>query len=213
VISKKMKKINTVFDSKTDISNNNINNSFISLINNSFELTGSIIYYPKFEWTTNYLIDQVFLCLIKTREKDNGVIRRYEKRARWFLRQINTWDLPPEFIIYRKDFSKRVYQEFVKLQRRSSKILDYIITSALESLFESIEETDEPIFNGNYYLLSKKHNLFRWRFDRKDDQGSDPDSKYELNCPLYNKEGNAIGLILDYNVNDTLKQKLEGVFN
>ena len=121
-----MKKENSLFDFKFSPSLTQENN-------NNFELTGAIIYHPKYEWTTNYLIEQVFLSIIKAREK-NRITRRYDKRAKWFLRRINVWDPPPVFIIYRKDFSKRVYKELIKLHRESPKKLIYVITSALEYL-------------------------------------------------------------------------------
>ena len=105
-----MKKENRLFDFKISPSLTQEKN------NNNFELTGAIIYHPKFEWTTNYLIEQVFLCLIKAREKD-GITRKYEKRLRWLIRRFNIWNPPPDVIIYRKDLSKRVYNKLVHLQR------------------------------------------------------------------------------------------------
>ena len=119
---------------------------------NNFQSIGVIIYYPRFLWTTNHLIEQIFECLINTKEKD-GITRKYEKRAKWLLRRFNLYVPPPEFIIYRNDFSKRVYQELVRLQKESPKGLNYVITSALESLFECIEEKDELVFNRDYFLL------------------------------------------------------------
>lgn len=201
---------NRLFDLKINTSNNHVNNSLNEDLNNKFELIGAIVCYPKFVWTINYLIEQVFLSLIKVREKD-GITRQYDKRAKWILRRINLWDPPPEFIIYRKDFSKRVYQELLKLQRESPKSLNYVITSALELLFETIEEKDEHVFNGDYYLLSKKYKLFRWRFDKEDDQESDLDSNYDINYPLYDNAGIEIGRILDCNNSAVIsKKKIEG---
>jgi hypothetical protein len=208
-----MKNETRLCDFKINSSNNIVNNSLTQENNNNFELTGAIICHPKFVWTTNYLIEQVFLSLIKAREKD-GIIRRYEKRAKWFLRRINVLDSPPVFIIYRKDFSIRVYQELLKLHRESPKTLNYVITSALEYLFESIQEIDEPFFNGDYYLFSKKYKLLNWRFDKKDDEKSDPDSKYEINYPLYDNDGIKISRIFDYHNSAVVsKKKIEGVFH
>src|SRR5829696_7895923 len=157
--------------------------------NNNFQSKGAIIYYPRFEWTTNHLIDQIFIYLIKTREENDGITRRYEKRAKWYLRRVNLWNPPPEFIIYRKDFSKQIYQELVRLQKESPKTLNYVITTALEMLFESIEEIDEPVFNGEYYLLTTKiPRLFKWRFDRREDPETEQDSKYNINYDVFSND-------------------------
>ncbi len=150
--------------------------------------------------------------MIKAREKD-GITRRYEKRAKWFLRKINVWDPPSLFIIYRKDFSKRVYQESLKLHRESPETLNYVITSALEYLVESIQETDEPVFNGDYYLLSKKYKLLNWRFDKKDDKELDADSKYDINYPLYDNDAIEIGGILDRHNSADVNKKNIGILH
>src|SRR5688500_1690462 len=112
-----------------------------------------LINYPEFHWSINYTIEQVFLCLIKTMEKD-GITRRYEKRIRWLIRRFNIWKPPPEVIIYRKDLSQRVREELVKLMMESPEILDYVMTRALEMIFECITEAEESIFNKDYYLFS-----------------------------------------------------------
>jgi hypothetical protein len=204
---------NRLSDLTINTSHNHVNNSLSEDLTNKFELNGAIVCYPKFVWTTNYFIEQVYLCMIKARDKD-GITRRYEKRAKWFLRRINLWDSSPEFIIYRKDFSKRVYQELIKYKRESPITLNYVITSALEDLFESIQETDEPVFDGDYYLMSKKYKLLKWRFDREDDQESDLDSKYDINYPLYDNAGIEIGEILDrHNSAVVNKKKKIGVFH
>ena len=157
--------------------------------NNNFESIGAIICYPRFLWTTNCLIEQISYKLINTTEKD-GITRKYVKRAKWFLRRINIYDPPPEFIIYRNDLSKRVYQELVRLKKESPQHLNYVITSSLECLFECIEEKDELVFNKDYFLLSvKPSKLFRWRFDRREDHTIDPDLKYNINYDCYSTDG------------------------
>ena len=149
-----------------------------------------LLYYPEYQWSTNYTIEQTFLCLIKIKEKDS-ITCKYEKRLRWLMRRFNIWAASqPIVIIYRKDLSKRIYKELVKLKEESPTTLDYIITRTLEMVFECIEEADEPVFNGEYYLLSvKRYNRLQWRFDRKEDQITDPDSKYDIPYPLYNSNG------------------------
>lgn len=149
----------------------------------------TIINYPKFEWTINYLIEQIYLVLISVLQND-GITGKYETRARWLIRRINLWKPSPVFIIYRKDFPKNIWRKIILLQKQSSQTLDYVITRALDMIFECIEETEEPVFNGNYYLFSvKRARLLKWRFDNEEDQKNDPDSKYVIDYPHYNING------------------------
>lgn len=195
----------TSFDLKDSNINSSVNN------NKKFELTGAIICYPKSEWITSTLIEQVFLCLINSRDNKDGITRKYEKIARWFLRRVNLWEPAPEFIIYKKDLSKRVWQELARLQKDSPNTLDYVMKSALEMIFECIEEKDEPIFNGRYYLLSVKSNkLLNWRFDRQDDINNDPDSKYNINYPRYTTNGKYLGKKI-FDLNNSNKNKYNDV--
>ena len=149
----------------------------------------SIINYPKIEWTINSFIEQIYLVLISVLQND-GITRKYETRARWLIRRINVWKPPPVFIIYRNDFPKNIWIKIIELQKQSPKILDYVITRALEMIFECIEETEESIFNGNYYLFSlKRAKLLKWRFDNEEDQKNDPDSKYVIDYTYYTSNG------------------------
>lgn len=149
----------------------------------------TIINYPKFEWTINYLIEQIYLVLISVLQND-GITRKYETRARWLIRRINLWKPSPVFIIYRKDFPKNIWRQIILLQKQSSQTLDYVITRALDMICECIEETEEPVFNGNYYLFSvKRARLLKWRFDNEEDQKNDLDSKYVIDYPYYNSNG------------------------
>ena len=153
------------------------------------EQIGTITNYPKLEWTKNYLIEHIYIVLISVLQND-GITRKYETRARWLIRRINLWKPSPVFIIYRKDFPKNIWIKIIALQKQSPKILDYVITRALEMIFECIEETEEPIFNGNYYLFSvKRTKSLKWRFDNEEDQKNDPDSKYVIDYPYYTSNG------------------------
>jgi hypothetical protein len=157
----------------------------------------AIINYPKLEWTINSFIEQIYLVLISVLQND-GITRKYESRARWLIRRINVWKPPPVFIIYRKDFPKNIWVEIVTLQKESSKALACVIKRAIEMIFDCIDEGEEPIFNREYYLLSaKRKKLLRWRFDKKEDQESDSDSKYNLNYLLFDSKGVIVGRILD----------------
>ena len=150
---------------------------------------GTIINYPNFEMNISYLIEQIFIVLISVLQ-DDGITRKYEARARWLIRRFNLWLPPPVFIIYRRDFPKEIWREITALQKKCPKTLDYVITRALEMIFDCLEESEESIFNRNYYLLSvKTAKSLKWRFDNKNDLTNDPDSKYHIYYPYYNDNG------------------------
>ena len=150
---------------------------------------GTIINYPNLEMNISYLIEQIFIVLISVLQ-DDGITRKYEAKARWLIRRFNLCLPPPVFIIYRRDFPKEIWREITALQKKYPKTLDYVITRALEMIFDCLEESEESIFNRNYYLLSvKTAKSLKWRFDNKDDLTNDPDSKYPINYPYYNNNG------------------------
>jgi hypothetical protein len=158
----------------------------------------AITYFPKYTWTTSYTIEQVHIELISTICVNDGITLRYEKRAKWLIRRISIWRPPPDFIIYRKDLSKRVLAELQYILKFSPETVDYIMKKAIEMIFMGLAETEEPVFNREYYLWSiKPYNLLKWRFDRKEDQETDPDSKYNINYFCYDSNGNEIGRIKD----------------
>ena len=156
----------------------------------------AITYFPKYAWTISYLIEQIYMDLISTISINDGVTLRYEKRAKWLIRRISIYRPPPEFIIYRKDLSKRILEELERLLISSPETLDYVVKRAIEMIFMGLDEVEEPIFNNRYYLWSiKPYNLLKWRFDRKKDQETDPDNKYDINYFYYDSNGNEIGQI------------------
>lgn len=159
---------------------------------------GYILNCPEEVWSTNYLVEQIYITLISTVEKD-GITPKYQKRARWLLRRFALWDPPPEFLVYRRDLSYRILKELSSLRKSSPKALDYVMTRAIEMIFEGITEQDEEIFNYNHYLFSvKRYRVFRWRFDNKEeDDETDSDSKYEVNYVEFDSNGLAVGGILD----------------
>ena len=53
------------------------------------EQMSTIINYPKLEWTKNYLIEHIYIVLISILQND-GITRKYETRARWLIRRINS---------------------------------------------------------------------------------------------------------------------------
>ena len=50
------------------------------------EQIGTIINYPKIEWSTNYIIEQTYLDLISATAYDS-ITRIYEQQAKWFSRR------------------------------------------------------------------------------------------------------------------------------
>jgi hypothetical protein len=169
----------------------------------------TIINYPQFEWSTNYIIEQTYLDLISASAFD-GITRIYEQQVKWYSRRAPIWKPPPVFIVFRKHLSKRVKQELAKLQKTSPETLDYVMRRSVEMLFEGITQQDEEIFySRNYFLSIKRYNLLQWRFDNDDENNNDCTTlRFEINYFEYNNEGREIGRILDHNKKECeLKKK------
>ena len=162
------------------------------------EQISTIINYPKFEWSTNYLIEQTYLDLISATDCDS-ITRIYEQQVKWYSRRAPIWNPPPVFVVFRKHLSKRVKQELVKLQKTSPETLDYVMRRSIEMLFEGITQQDEEIFySRNYFLSIKRYNLLQWRFDDENENNNDCTIRtFEINYFEYNNEGREIGRILD----------------
>lgn len=159
----------------------------------------TIIYYPKFEWSTNYIIEQTYLDLISATDCDS-ITRIYEQQVKWYSRRAPIWKPSPVFIVFRKHLSKRVKLELAKLQKTSPETLDYVMRRSIEMLFEGITKQDEEIFySRNYFLSIKRYNLLQWRFDNDDENNNDCTTlRFEINYFEYNNEGREIGRILDH---------------
>ena len=163
------------------------------------EQIGTIINYPKIEWSPNYLIEQNYLDLISATAYD-GITRIYEQQAKWFNRRALIWKPSPVFVVFRKHLSKRVKQELAKLQNISSKTLDYVMRRSIEMIFEGITQQDEDIFySRNYFLSIKRYNLLQWRFDSDEDSDNGMSLNFDMNYFEYNNQGKTIERILDYN--------------
>ena len=50
------------------------------------EQIGTIINYPKIEWSINYIIEQTYLDLISATACD-GITRIYEQQVKWYSRE------------------------------------------------------------------------------------------------------------------------------
>ena len=164
------------------------------------EQIGTIINYPKIEWSTNYIIEQTYLDLISATTYDS-ITRIYEQQVKWYIRRAPIWNPPPVFVIFRKHLSKRVKQELAKLQKTSPKTLDYVMRRSIEMIFEGITKQDEEIFySRNYFLSIKRYNLLQWRFDNDNEINNDCTTiKFDINYFEYDNEGREIGRILDHN--------------
>jgi hypothetical protein len=164
------------------------------------EQIGTIINFPKNEWSINYIIEQTYLDLICATASD-GITRIYEQQAKWFNRRAPIWKPAPVFLVFRKHLSKRVKQELANLQKISPKTLDYVMRRSIEMLFEGITKQDEEIFySRNYFLSIKRYNLLQWSFDNDNENNNDNTNiKFEINYFEYNNDGREIGRILDHN--------------
>jgi hypothetical protein len=136
---------------------------FLSLINKeNQEGLQQRIFETFVEWTTERLIDEVFLslmsiksqfCMINTRNdtrnRGQGIIRRfYEEQARYKMYRMVIFRPPPTFIIYLKDLDERVKRQ---LGRRDKQSRDFILEQAAERIFEQVDS--------RYFLLSAKQFL------------------------------------------------------
>ena len=165
----------------------------------SLERIGTLINFPKFEWSINYLIEQNYLDLISATAYD-GITRIYEQQAKWYIRRTQIWKPSPVFVVCRKHLSKRVKQELVKLQKFSPKTLDDVMKRSIEMIFEGITEQDEEIFNArNYFLSIKRYNLIQWRFDT-DDEDTDycMNLNFDINYLYQNKKVIQINRIINH---------------
>ncbi len=102
------------------------------------------------EWTTERLIDEVFLSLMSVKEKDEeGIIRRkYEEQARHKMYRMVVNRPPPIFNISLNDLDGKVKRELAK---RDKILRESIIKEAVERIFE--------IVDSRYFLLSAKQFL------------------------------------------------------
>jgi hypothetical protein len=125
------------------------------------------------EWTTERLIDEIYLsltavkvqfCMINSNgkvfpfsdliqaDRDNkcnnglGVLRRiYEEQARYKMYRMPIYRPPPSFVIHLKDLDEKVKRELAKRDKQSR---DLILKQAAERIFEQADS--------RYFLLSAK---------------------------------------------------------
>jgi hypothetical protein len=113
-------------------------------------------------WTTECLVDQLFLNLCSSRQtitNDSGrtiTIRKYYAQARELMKWIPIARLPSnEFVINISDIIPAIREE-IESVANSPKTLQYILTQAVGRIFENLDF--------EYYHLSIARNL-RVRFE------------------------------------------------
>jgi hypothetical protein len=99
-------------------------------------------------WTTQKLVDELFLCLIDFRDSVNNDLRKYEDQAKYLIYRIPIYRPTPSFLITKKDLTDRLIQELESLDQNSKK---NIMKEAVDRIFEGI--------NKRYYLLSVRNLL------------------------------------------------------
>lgn len=102
-------------------------------------------------WTMGYLIDKLYLHLIKFIDYKGA--RKYEDQARYLLYRIPIYKPIPEFIVHLCDLTVRLKRELASLSESS---LNTVMKEAVGRLFSNIDE--------RYYLLSVRK-LVKWRFE------------------------------------------------
>lgn len=110
-------------------------------------------------FTTEALVDKLFLCLAKTQEvvtnQENGskqiTVRKYYRQARDLMKWIPIAKPIPPFIIYISDLTLQVKTELDKLALSSPDDLSYILRQAAGRIFENLDF--------NYYHLSIARSL------------------------------------------------------
>jgi hypothetical protein len=84
---------------------------------------------------------------------------KYYEQAEFILYRINTWNpkTPPVFIINTSDLTKKLQKELEQLQKSDSIGFDKLVTEAVQSLLESV--------NQRYYHINGIAYKVTWRFE------------------------------------------------
>jgi hypothetical protein len=108
-------------------------------------------------WTTECLVDQLFLCLAGTNEyittntNDETIpVKKYYSQARQLMKWIPIARPAPEFVINISDLKSKVRKEIESIIDSPS-TLQYVLTQAVGRIFENIDF--------DYYHLSIARNL------------------------------------------------------
>jgi|SRR5215831_6686871 len=117
-------------------------------------------------WSAAAIIDELTYqlssaCSFTIDENSNHIriTRKYYDRAEFVLYRINIWDpsTPPVFIINCSDLTKALQNELERLKESEPRLFDRVVTDAIQSLMEGINE--------RYYHVSGVAYKISWRFD------------------------------------------------
>lgn len=116
----------------------------------TLESPSAAVLQKKEIWTIEAVIDELSLCLIKTRD---GSVRKYEQQARRLIYKIPIYRPTPFFIVDIADLTSTLKQELSRLEEES---LEYVMREAIGRIFEQVDE--------RYFLLNVRP-LLRWKLE------------------------------------------------
>lgn len=116
------------------------------------------------EWTTAAVKDELTFqlsstCSFKIDEKTQAIhiTHKYYDQADFVLYRINVYKPQPVFIINLSDITPKLQNQLEELYKSSPEIFDSVVTDAVQSILESI--------NQRYYHVSDIAYKVRWRFE------------------------------------------------
>jgi hypothetical protein len=95
--------------------------------------------------------------LINRSNNEIHITHKYYDQAQYLLFRLNLHDPPPFFIINLSDLSSRLRAELRLVHKSSFKLLDEVVTYAIERILESVD--------GRYYHVNVLFGKTRWRFE------------------------------------------------
>lgn len=85
------------------------------------------------------------------------IFHKYYDQAEWVLPRLNTWERPPEFVVYESDLTLKLRAELIDL-RSTFESLNRVMTDAITRILESV--------SCRYYHISGVAARVRWRFEK-----------------------------------------------
>ena len=119
--------------------------------------------FPNEEWTLEYFVDKIFLCLVQVKETVHNEgkeidVRKYYRQAIEKSKWIPIAKPSPAFIIYISDLTQEIKTQIEHLMATSSPDnLRYVLTQAVGRIFENLDF--------EYYHMSIARNL-KVRFEK-----------------------------------------------
>ena len=117
-------------------------------------------------WALSYIKDELIYQLSSASlvgiDKETNVIHithKYYGFAEFILYRINIWNpkTPPIFVINISDLTKKLQKELEQLRQRDSVWFDKLVTEAVQSILESV--------NQRYYHINGIAYKVTWRFE------------------------------------------------